>query len=153
MNSVFDTTFEMSLRLVLLLSASGGDARTTDMLTLIDTIAIYGGEFGIAEANLHGKIDSILDELDTRRELIKLALKDLVLRGMVHISESHEGFSYMISENGAAFTEKLTSAYANEYRSLVSAANALADSKTEREVFSMIRETCDSMMERGLGNG
>jgi hypothetical protein len=142
----------MSLRLVLLMSVCGAE-KTADMLALIDTIAIYGGEFGIAAANLHGGIDYVLDEYDTRRELIKAALKDLVLRSLAAISESGDGFKYAITADGKAFAGKLESDYAAEYRELARAANGLTAGKSEREVFAVIRGVCEKSLDGRRGNG
>jgi hypothetical protein len=152
MKRVFDTPFEMSLRLVLLFSAGGETAKTADMLALTDTIAIYGGTFGIADANLHGGIDYVLDEYDTRRELIKAALKDLVLRGLARIMDSGDGFLYGITDNGRRFAGKLESAYAAEYLELAKAASALTAAKSERDIFKMIREVCETSLGGERGN-
>ena len=153
MSQIFNTTFEMSLRIILLLWSADGAEKSSDMLVLTDTIAIYGGEFGLADMNLHGGIDYVLDEYDTRRELTKTALKDLVLRGLARISESDEGFRYAITERGETFAAKLESDYAAEYRELARAANRLTAAKSERETLNMISEACKSVLEGRRENG
>ncbi|MDR0858247.1 MAG: hypothetical protein LBN97_04370 [Oscillospiraceae bacterium] len=152
MKSVFDTPFEMSIRLTLLLLSSG-TAKTADMLALTDTIAIYGGEFGIAAKNLHGGIDYVLDEYDTRRELIKTALKDLTLRELVNVSEYDDGFRYSLSGKGAEFTDRLESDYAVEYLELARTANKLTAAMSEREVFARISKVCEDTFNRRRANG
>jgi hypothetical protein len=139
MDSVFNTPFEMSLR-VLLLLATGG-SKTSDMLTLADTVVIYGAEFGIADDNLHGGAGYILDEFDTRRELTKQAVGQLVRRGLVRVMRENDGFRFSITPQGKGFHDSLDSDYAAEYSRLANAANAYIGDKTEREVFALMCET------------
>lgn len=153
MNKIFNTVFEMSLRLLLILSVDEKIAKTSDMLVLTDTIAIYGREFGIANTNLHGGISYVLDEYDTRRELVKSSLKDLAMRGLVQLMETEEGFLYAITHKGAAFAEKLVSDYAVEYRVLAASANNLISGKSEREIFDLIRTICEKSLNGRYGNG
>ena len=141
MDSIFNTAFEMSLRILLLLSSDKGIAKTADMLALSDTIAIYGGAFDLSDDNLHGDIDFVLDEFDARRELVKQALNSLVLRGLITVSQYDDGFRYVISNAGQAFCCGLGSDYAKEYRQLAVATHRLINEMTEREVFAMINAT------------
>ena len=141
MDNVFNTPFEMSLRILLLLSAGG--SKTSDMLALTDTVAIYGAEFGIADENLHGGVNFILDEFDTRRELTKEAISQFVRRGLLRVAQEYDGFRFSITEQGKAFSDSLESDYATGYRSLVNASNAFIGDKTEREVFLLMSETAE----------
>ena len=148
MNNIFSTSFEMSLRILLLLSTDNGVAKTADMIALTDTITIYSGAFDLSVKNLHGDIDFVLDKFDTRRELVKQALKDLALKGLINIAQYNDGFRYAINEAGQNFCVNLTSDYANEYREMSIAAHQLVGMKNEREVFVMINATAKRFMGR-----
>ena len=47
MTNVFNTTFELSLRVLLALESSIDRPQTVDMITAIDFITVYGKDFGI----------------------------------------------------------------------------------------------------------
>ena len=138
MDNVFNTSFEMSLRVLLLLSAGG--SKTSDMLALADTIAIYGAEFGISDENLHGGTNYILDDFDTRRELAKEAVGQLMRRGLLCVVREHDGFRFTITAQGKIFCDSLDSDYAVEYRFLANAANIYIGDKKEREIFVIMSE-------------
>ena len=54
MTNVFNTTFELSLRVLLTLDSSNNSPRTVDIITALDFITVYGKDFGISDENLHG---------------------------------------------------------------------------------------------------
>ncbi|MDR2559004.1 MAG: hypothetical protein LBC86_05615 [Oscillospiraceae bacterium] len=134
MNSVLDTSFEMSLRILLLLAVSP-NAMTVDMLALADTLSVYGANFGLTAENLHGESAYVLDEYDTRRELSKEAVKSLALRELLEVDKSEEGFRYRITANGKQFINSNVSEYANEYRLAAQSTINFIQNKTERELF------------------
>ena len=136
--NIWNSPFEISLRALLLLAHGDGNPKTVDMLVLLDTIAIYGNDFGISDENLHGDIDFALDEFDSRRELMKTAIRDLVLRGLVTPIKDTGGFRYKISLDGSVYCRRLSSDYAVEYRQMAIAVKRLVESQSEREIFAMI---------------
>lgn len=78
MNNVFNTTFEVSLRVLLTLEVSE-DKLSADMIAVSDFITVYGRDFGISSENLHGDNSYRFGEFGIRRELVKEAVKSLVL--------------------------------------------------------------------------
>ena len=62
MDRALGTTYEVSLRMLLLLEASESNAMTADMLAAIDFIAVYGHDFGITEENLEAYGNIIASE-------------------------------------------------------------------------------------------
>lgn len=54
MSKLYNTPFEASLRILLILETSRNQSFSADMLAAIDFISIYGREFGISDENLHG---------------------------------------------------------------------------------------------------
>ena len=137
MNSVLGTPFEMSLRILLLLSA-GKVCLTADMLVLADLLTAYGATFGIAKINLHGNNDHPLDETAARRVLIKESIRQLVLRKLINAQHCKDGFRYSISQSGVAFIKGNESEYAASYRVCAKSALRHIKGKTEREVFALI---------------
>ena len=53
-NKVFNTVFEISMRLLLILSLSKKKKLTLDNLVTVDFISNYSKEFGLSGSNLHG---------------------------------------------------------------------------------------------------
>ena len=136
-SSVLGTSFEMSLRILLLLSA-GKVCLTADMLVLADLLTAYGANFGITKINLHGDNNNPLDELAARRAKITEAIKILVLRNFIDVIHGENGFYYSISKNGAMFIRGNVSEYAVNYRTCAKSVIRYVKGKTEREVFALI---------------
>ena len=82
-NKLFNTTFENALRLLILLDVYDYP-QTLDMLYAVDFMATYGKTFNITEDNLNGDNQYKFSEFASRREAVKIALKALVLDGLVH---------------------------------------------------------------------
>ena len=116
---LFNSSFEVSLRALLLLSVTGDENMTLDRIVAYDFIAIYGRHFGIADTNLHGDNDYGFSELSTRRAVLQDSLKALVLDGLVRAARQSEGFCYKMTETGYRFCHGQKTEYANTYRQLV----------------------------------
>jgi len=138
MAKIWNSKFELSLRALMLLYSDNTTPKTLDVIALLDTITIYGGDFGISDENLHGEIDFALDEFDTMREIMKNEIKGLILRGLVIATKGNGGFSYKISPIGDEYCKQLTSDYAVEYMSLAKGVKNLVGSQSEKEIFDMI---------------
>ena len=147
-NKVFNTTFEVSMRLLLALSITGSNGRTIDNLVTADFITNYSKEFGLSKSNLHGNNEFSFAEFSTRRALAKDALKSLVLQDMIHVSQKENGFLYSITERGQIFCNLLTSDYANEYRKFAIKANEYMQTKTEKELLSLISREASKSLRR-----
>ena len=76
-NKLFNTTFENALRLLILLDVFDYP-QTLDMLYAVDFMAAYGATFNITPSNLNGDNQYKFSEFASRREAVKLALKELV---------------------------------------------------------------------------
>ena len=64
MNKIFNTTFETSLRILLLLSVSESEQMTLDRIADYDFITIYSKYFGHSEIAIQGKNYFVLSEFD-----------------------------------------------------------------------------------------
>lgn len=138
MAKIINSVFEISMRLLLMLSIDKNQTRTMDSLVLADFITNYSKEFGIAESNLHGNNEFSFTEIASRRAIAREAIKSLVLDGLVAARSSKDGFQYEISAIGIAFCKSLTSDYAQEYLSYARNANEYMSEKTEAELLAII---------------
>lgn len=112
-NELFNSIYENSLRILLLLSIVEKGA--VDRLASFDFIATYGKCFGLASYNLHGDNEFMYSEFNVRRKNVQKALKELVLKGMVKVEKSDYGFIYILTNNGKKVCEKINNCYAIEY--------------------------------------
>mgnify|MGYP007135424621 FL=1 len=96
MNKIFNTTFESSLRILLLLSVSGDEQMTLDRIADYDFITIYSKYFGISDMALHGENEFGLSEFAARRGMMQSTMKSLVLDGLVSVKRRQNGFQYSI---------------------------------------------------------
>lgn len=153
MNNAFNTTFEVSLRVLLTLEMAEGSVLTTDRLAALDFITVYGREFGIADENLHGENSYKYGEFALRRELVKEALRLLVLDAFVIIEDTIGGFAYSISKRGKVYTEKFNNEYARRYRSLSANARRYLVGFSDREALRWVNEKSLMSLQRGEVNG
>ena len=115
MSSIFNSTFETSLRVLLLLEAIAPNTVSAMRTTAIDFIAVYGREFGIAEANLNGDNRLMYGEIFARTYSIDKAIKSLVVRGLIQVDTAVDGFRYSLTEAGDRYCTTIDDDYANEY--------------------------------------
>lgn len=99
MSDIFNTQFEISIRLLLLLDAVGVKISST-RASLLDFVATYGKDFGIAEDNLHGNNRFSFSEYSLRKKAMDGAFKILVLEEYASPLYNKSGFSYKISCKG-----------------------------------------------------
>lgn len=113
MRTVFNSTFEVSLRILLLLSESGDAGLSIDRIAAYDFITIYSRYFDLSDRVLHGENEFGYSEIASRRNKAQAAIKEMVLDGFVLVVRSKEGYKYRIAENGKKVASNLVSEYAN----------------------------------------
>ena len=114
MNNIFNTSFEVSLRILIILNTVQ-TRLSIGRITALDFIATYGKDFGVSEYNLHGDNDYRFSEYTSKREIASQAIKRLVLRGYITPHYNKSGFNYSISKKGVAFFESLNDKYAEDF--------------------------------------
>ena len=125
MEMLFNSTFENSLRLLILL----------DEYDLPKT-----PRFGVTDRNLNGNNEYKFSVFASHRESVKEALKELVLNGTVLAVSYNHGLSYIISPEGEDFCGSLESDYAKEYRKNVKAVIKAVGNRSERTLISDVYE-------------
>lgn len=149
MNSIFNSAFEISLRVLLILENSNESLYSSDMLAAIDFMAVYGQDFGVSDNNMHGNNLFKYSEFATRRELTKEATKNLVLKGLVSVDCNQNGFTYTITTIGTQYCASLKSDYANSYRAMVTKVNRYIKDLSEKNVMKLINKHSIKSLRRG----
>lgn len=138
MNNVLGTTYEMSLRCLLILEKASEKNLTIDMIACIDFISVYGKDFGIHDENLHGDNNYKFSEFAFRREKVSRAMRKLILDGLVTVHFNDSGFLYSINDSGLQCSNRFESNYAKTYGILILKTLAFIESKSEREITERI---------------
>ena len=137
MTEVFNTPFEVSLRILIVLNVA--QARlSVDRISALDFISIYGKDFGVSDYNLHGDNDYRFSEYASKREIISQAIKNLVLIGYISPHCNKSGFNYSISKNGVLFCESLNDEYAENYATIVKKAHTMFIDYSDRKLIYTI---------------
>jgi hypothetical protein len=149
MNSIFNSPFEISLRVLLILTELEGNYLSSDMLAATDFITVYGEAFGISETNLHGDSLFKFSEFATRRELVHQAVKALVIKGLITVCCNENGFKYTITQNGIDYCNSLKSDYANTYREMVHKSCTFIIDNSEQDILNMINKHSIRSLKKG----
>lgn len=133
MIQVFNSEFEISMRILLLLSTYNKPLNA-GYIKAIDLLSIYGKQYGISDSNLHGDSSYSFSEVAARHDIIAKSLKSLVKSNLVNVRSSSEGYIYQINQNGIECCNKMTSDYALEYRHAVNNTREHIAGKTLKEI-------------------
>ena len=113
--SVFNSTFEMELRVLLLMSAAKKKAYSIERIVSLDFIVCYAGYFQLPYLNPQGDNQYMFSELASRRERLQEAVKGLVVQGLLNV-EMDNGYAFSITDAGSKYIRKLKSEYALQYK-------------------------------------
>ena len=144
--TVLGSTFEISLRILLLLNEAHGAALDEQQIGAIDFISVYAADFGLLDENLHGYSNYRFSEYPARKHLVSSALKKLLLDGNIRFQATPTGYKYFITDAGKSICKKLTSNYANEYRiSVQTVINSFDNANTRLMLREINRLTIQSL--------
>lgn len=149
MNELFNTSFEMSMRILLTLLVSGENSITVDMIAASDLMTTYGYDFNIADYNLHGENSFSFSAFAMRRFLSDSAIKQLVTNDLITVTRNQNGFLYKLSSKGRTVCNGFTTDYAAEYVELTQSVQDFIGNKTELEVIQYINKCAISEREDG----
>lgn len=138
--SVFNSTFEIELRILLLLSAARKRAYAIERIVALDFITCYAGNFQMPYLNPQGDNQFMFAELASRRERIRDAIKSLVTQGLIEVSID-QGYTFSISDAGNGFVRKLKSEYAVQYKKIAADAIKQFKSYSDLELDRMINDS------------
>ena len=144
--TVLGSTFEISLRILLLLNEAHGAALDEQQIGAVDFISVYAADFGLLDENLHGYSNYRFSEYPARKHLVSSALKELLLDGNIRFQATPTGYKYCITCAGKSICKKLTSNYANEYRiSVQTVINSFDNANTRLMLREINRLTIQSL--------
>ena len=115
-NSALGSTFEISLRILLLLNEVHVTSLDEQQIGAVDFISVYAADFDLLDENLHGYSNYRFSEYPARKRLVSSAIKELLLDGNIRFQMALTGYKYSIADAGKSICKKLTSNYADEYR-------------------------------------
>ena len=145
MIKIFNTDFEISLRIMLILYVAS-TRMTSDRLTAIDFICTYGKDFNVSEYNLNGNNTYRFSEYVSRRLIVNSAIKNLVLSRNIKPHFNKTGFKYSISSEGTRMCESMNNEYAIEFMSIVKNSIAKFEEYSDRALTSIINEQAISLL-------
>ncbi len=148
-NKLFNTTFENSLRVLILLEAFK-DEQNLDMIYATDFMVTYAASFGIDGSDLNGENQFKFSEFASRREIVSNALKQLVLDGLVIPKNTQDGILYRITDEGKRFSQSLNSDYSKEYRATAQKVIKSIAPKTERQIIDYINQLSAESLRKGV---
>lgn len=107
---LFNTPFELGLRMVFLLSALRPGGADLQKLVLLDYVIVYSGDIGGPES-LHTPVPFRNAELFSRRERIEQGLYLMSTRGLVDVVLDERGMTYIAGDSSFTLVGSLTSKY------------------------------------------
>ena len=128
------SSFELSLRILLMLDILDDRAVDEEQIAAIDFIAVYAADFGILDENLHGYGTYRFSEYPARRKTVSEALKGLVLDGYVELRPNTDGYDFAITDNGRSLCARFSNGYASEYRIAIVAVTRAIDISDTRKM-------------------
>lgn len=147
-NNIFNTTFEISIRALLLLSVSG--SATLDRLTVYDFFVTYSKDFGLTDYNLHGDNEFSFGELGIRRKKMAEALKMLAVDRVIDVRNGDAGFEYQINSSGQMISKRMQSVYAKEYSGIAQKVVQAYEHRSEVDLLKIIsRKSEEALSQRG----
>lgn len=130
---IFNTEFEVSMRLLLLLYSTN-TGLDEDKILYLDFFTIYAKNYKLGDDNINGDSKYMLNELTAQRRLIKESIKVLVLEGLIDVNNTKEGFIYKINNKGKSFCESMTSDYSKKYKKQATITREWFLNKTIKEI-------------------
>ncbi|NBK77442.1 hypothetical protein D5272_02285 [bacterium D16-76] len=101
-NKLFNSPFEMGLRIILLLASAPKEKFTLDRIIGLDFVSCYASDFELPFPNLHGDNGYRYGEIIGRRLLVQEAVKSLVTQGLIDATVD-QGYLFSITETGTQY--------------------------------------------------
>ncbi len=137
-NNLFNSPFEMSLRIILLLSTVPKEKFSVDRIIGLDFISCYAADFGLPFSNLHGDNGYRYGEIVGRRLLVQEAVKNLVTSGLIEVT-INRGYQFSITDCGKKYAIGMETDYARDYKETAKAAIAKYRDNTDARILATIQ--------------
>jgi hypothetical protein len=137
--SVFNSPFELGLRMVYLLSAIKPNGADLQKLVLLDYAIVYSGDLK-GPQSLHTPVPYRGTELLSRRELIEQGLYLMSTRGLVGATIDETGVTYFAGPAAFTLVGSLTSAY---FLALEARCNWAASEFSYKKSITLVAEFSD----------
>ena len=111
--AVFNSPYELGLRMVYLLSAIGADGADLQKLVLLDYAVIYSGDLD-GPPSLHTPVPFRGNEMLTRRALIEQGLQLMSTRGLVDARLTANGVIFNSGPSSRALTGSVSAPYCRQ---------------------------------------
>lgn len=144
MTEVFNTVFEVSLRILCILNVVETPISLEQILCL-DFFSIYGKDFGYCEFNLHGDNNFKYTEIASHRFLIKKGLQNLVLQRYIDVTFNSSGIFYGISTKGTEFQQKMNNNYSIELSNILKDLISVMGNKSDIELLNMLKSAVNEI--------
>lgn len=140
-SELIGSTFESSLRILILLDELQDYKLDELQIAVIDFISIYAADFNLLDENLHGYGLFRYSEFSSKLKLASLSLKSLVLKSLVNFYPDTKGYLYSISHTGKEVVQQINNAYSDQYRiaiqEVVCAFPSLDENQMEKQIFKL----------------
>ena len=128
MQKIFNTEFEVSMRLLILIDSIG--YLNEDEIAYLDFLSIYSKTFNLGDDNLNGVWSFPVNELSIQRNVANKALKGLVLNSLIKVSfDKSKGYIYSVTNVGFKYVRNISDSYSKQYqanvRKIISSLNSV----------------------------
>ena len=146
--SIFNSTFEMEMRILLLMSAAKKKAFSVERIVSMDFIVCYAGYFHLPYLDPQGENQYMFSELASRRERVQAAVKGLVVQGLLEVGLDN-GYIFSITDAGRKYIRKLESEYAVQYKTIAVYAIKRFKSYSDLQLDRMINDSAVKLARGG----
>jgi hypothetical protein len=142
MNRIFNTTFEASVRILMLLSLVL-EPIEAERIVALDSITIYGHSIGFAEYDINSNSQRRSNEYTARRYKDLNAIKRLTLTGLIKAEFINSALMYSITTTGKNYVQSLTSEYSKHYKTNAQQIISKINDFSTAELIKLARDTGD----------
>ena len=143
-SSVFNSIYETSMRLILLLYTFDGPL-SSEELFVFDFVATYGKEFGLTDVSLNGDSEFTLSKATLRRKRVVEAVSYLVRNGYITLIAEENKTKYELTERGDEFYKKISqTGYSEKY--------ILTVELGKKELFAKKNKALDLLLDKIKGD-
>lgn len=143
-SSVFNSVYETSMRLVLLLFAFDAPL-SSEELFVFDFVATYGKEFGLTDVSLNGDSEFTLSKATLRRKRVMETISYLVRNGYVTPVIAKSETKFELTDKGNEFYKKISQlGYSEKY--------ILTVELGKKELFTKKNKVLDLLLDKIKGD-